>query len=610
MRIRCAHRCFAMLIALLMLGSALPTAAQEQKVAEIVITGNENVNREAILNVVQVKPGDTFSQEAVNKSKQAIENLGFFTAISSRTEPAADGLRVIFDVVENPVIKEIRVIGHEPLSAQRVLDAMRLKPGHIVNTRTWREDLDAIQRLYQEEGYIAFVTEDSEVDREGILTIPILVHRVESLEIEGNRKTKEYVFLREMRLSPGDYYNEKVLTEDYRRIFNLDVLETMAAPRIDPGSEIGQVRVTIPVTEKKTGQVSVGLGYSSRQRLVGRAELTESNFRGTGRGLNVLWETGASGGVGGNSSYEVGYFLPWIDDKHTSLSLNVYNKLLYRFSSSALGGGSVLPSGTPRYTERHKGGSASISRPFNDFTRGFLTIKGESVETPADLLTSDIIGIAEQGDVRSLGLRMVNNRRDFDRDPAAGGYQSISIELGQTDGERFELAPTADPLVSTVVAVPQEGGFRKIQGDIRRYFSKGGAKTTPTDKRRTIAVRLLAGISGGTLPFFEQFFVGGAETLRGYREDRFWGEKMLLVSGEYRVPVANSLTGVAFVDYGDAWGSNRRLPGNTLEQHDSFDPQVGAGIGIRVVTPIGNLRLDYGVGTEGGRTHFSIGHAF
>jgi outer membrane protein insertion porin family len=122
-------------------------------------------------------------------------------------------------------------------------------------------------------------------------------------------------------------------------------------------------------------------------------------------------------------------------------------------------------------------------------------------------------------------------------------------------------------------------------------------------------VRLYAGKAFGKLPFFEQFFLGGAETLRGYPEDRFWGENIALLSVEYRAPLAQNLVGVVFVDAGDAWGG-RYGTINDFTQHSSFKPQVGAGIGIRVRTPIGPLRLDYGFGSEGARTHFSIGNIF
>src|SRR5581483_5427723 len=111
-------------------------------------------------------------------------------------------------------------------------------------------------------------------------------------------------------------------------------------------------------------------------------------------------------------------------------------------------------------------------------------------------------------------------------------------------------------------------------------------------------------------PFFEQYFIGGADTLRGYREDRFWGKNMLLASVEFRQPLANALTGVLFLDAGHAWGGS--YTNVTIQGFDQsgFRPHLGLGLGIRVRTPLGPLRLDYGFGDEGGRTHFSIGNVF
>ena len=123
-------------------------------------------------------------------------------------------------------------------------------------------------------------------------------------------------------------------------------------------------------------------------------------------------------------------------------------------------------------------------------------------------------------------------------------------------------------------------------------------------------MRFQLGSSAGTLPFFEQFFVGGSENLRGYRDDRFWGSNLFLGSVEFRQPVARRLKGVLFMDIGDAWGGsydNVSIPGFT---QNGFQPHLGVGLGIRVNTPIGPLRLDYGIGDEGGRTHFSIGPTF
>jgi outer membrane protein insertion porin family len=180
--------------------------------------------------------------------------------------------------------------------------------------------------------------------------------------------------------------------------------------------------------------------------------------------------------------------------------------------------------------------------------------------------------------------------------------------------------------------------------DYRRYLALKPRKsiTTPTE---VLAFRVKLGTATGPLSFFDQYFVGGADSLRGFTEDRFWGKNSFLANVELRVPFGDSLQGVLFVDTGDAWGSDLRgdpdrfanflnwyqhnhdtngdgLPDDQpatsiydqyefrLPQHDSFELHTGIGFGIRVKTPIGPLRLDYGISKEGRRTHFSISQAF
>lgn len=585
-----------------------PVLAQEaQKVAEVVVSGNQNINSDSIRNVISLKPGDEYTEQAIEKDRAAIMSLGYFSAVSVHREDVPGGLKVNYEVTENPKVMQIRVLGNGPIPVEKILDVVKTKPGQVLNSTTIDQDIGAIQTLYSDEGYIAYVTEDMAVDPQtGVLTVPILVHTVESVEVTGNKKTKEYVFLREMKTQEGKYFNRKTLNEDIITVYNLDILEDIKQPQITSGADIGTVKVDVPVVEKKTGQVSVGFGYSSKQRLVGQARLSETNFRGRGQGLNLLWEQGTSEAVGGPASYEVGFYEPWIDDKHTSLSVSAFNRIMYRFSSGIFNSSEIA--NDRAYNERHKGGDVTLSRPLNDKTRVYLGGRFENVETDPALLGGggvlgvDLFRIVQDGDVTTGSVRLVHNTRDFDLDPAAGGYEGFSVEYGVVDANRFEPV--------TLNKIPFKGNYLKSSFDVRRYFSRGGRKTTPQDRRTTLAVRLRAGVVSGTVPFFEQYFVGGSESLRGYREDRFWGDNMMLISVELRKPIAQAITGVLFVDYGDAWGGSPEFNTESLPQSSSFKGFFGTGVGMRVSTPIGHLRLDYGVGSEGARTHFSMGHAF
>lgn len=600
----------ALIVLIFMVGLvvAVPSIISAQdttKVVEVAVIGNQNINTDTIRNAVSLKPGDVFTQEAVEKDKVSVMSLGYFSAVTTRNENVAGGVKVTYEVTENSKITDVKIVGSEPVPSATVLGLMKTKPGQVLNTTTLNQDIEAVQNYYLDQGYITYVTEEIGVDPQtGVLTLPLLVHRVESVEITGNQKTKTYVFLREMKTKPGSVFNKKILNQDVIAIYNLDILEDIKNPQITAGSEVGLLKITVPVVEKKTGQVSLGFGYSSRQRLVGQARLSESNFRGKGQAVNLLIEQGTSEAVGGSSSYEIGFSEPWIDKKHTSLQVNAYNKVLYRFSSGVFNSGENIDGQS--YNERHKGGDLTFSRPLTEKIRFYVGTRFENIEANPELLdvNSDANNIVQTGNLGTGSLRLVRNTRDFELDPAAGAYDGLVFQFGTFDGKKYPREG------GVVVPTAFTGPFNSTSVDIRRYYSRGGRKTTPQDKRTTLAFRLRAGFASGAVPFAEQFFIGGGESLRGYREDRFWGDKMLLASVEVRKPIAQSIAGVIFMDYGDAWGGDPDYTFSGLPQTDGFEGHYGVGVGMRVVTPIGHLRLDYGIGTEGARTHFSMGQAF
>ncbi|MGQ9525204.1 MAG: BamA/OMP85 family outer membrane protein [Armatimonadota bacterium] len=581
---------------------AFPQEVSAQKVARIVVRGNVKTPSDVILGKMEyTKPGQAFSENGLLADLRSIRALGFFYAdsVSASTETTPEGVVVTVDVREHPVIQQIKITGNTAVSEADIRRVLVSKEGIVMNTNDLDKDLRAVQNLYVERGLMALASvPDPEelITPDGVLTIPIVEVVVEDVRITGNKRTRTSTILRELRTKPGKLLDYKVLQRDVERLYNLDLFEDIQPPDIQTGSELGRAIVTINVKEKKTGQVSLGLGFSSPQGLVGRVEYSESNFRGRAEAINTLLEFG---GRANRSSYELGYYQPYLDKRHTSLSVSVFNKIIYRFANTVVTSPGFTAD-SDLFNEVRKGVMLTLARPLSDFDTVMASVRTEkwNLHIPeGQTVPADLLFARQNGNVATLTLRGLRDTRDLRTDPARGAYGSLALELGRAS-----------------IVGESHGSIRKLTGDFRRYFG-GAPRRKVTEKKKVLALRAMFGFASGVVPFVEQFFVGGADSLRGYLESRFWGRRMFLASVEYRLPIGEALQGVGFVDVGDAWGSPYQLgpesdPRGRFRQHSGFRPRVGVGVGLRVTTPIGPLRLDYGVGNEGPRVHFSIGHAF
>lgn len=628
------------------LGAAMAAGTRAQSpsniVSDVAVVGNVIISRDAILAVAQTRPGTAFSRDIASRDAVAIRDLGYFQRVAYRDEETPSGVRVIFEVVENPQIKKIVVVGNTLIPEADIVGQMTTKVGDVLNTTRFGKDLDRIQDLYSQKGYLALIDagQGNVVTPEGVLTITVQEVIVEAYKVVGNKKTKTYVIVREIRTPVGRPFNRVKLQEDIGRIYNQGLVEPQTY-RLEPGAKPNQVIVVIEVQDKKTGQFEVGAGYSSQQGLIGRVAVSEPNLRGTGQGVSVSGEVGGRYRDSGAPplSFQLSYSHPYIDRKRTSLGVSLYNRTSYRFSSSTV---STLAGSSSDAYEVRKGGAISFGRPVGNYTSLNLSLRDDQINTYSPLSdAADIAYSTSETDshVSSVGLSLVKDSRDNRFDPSRGWFASVGAETGHT---RLGGDTSLDAFF------PEEatkGWFLKPAAEVRNYIAlrprKSLSKSVPV-----FAWRFKAGTATGPLSFFDQYFAGGADTLRGYSEDRFWGKNLLLLNTEVRIPIAESLTGVGFVDVGDAWGSSLRgdphryanylkwatnggdlngdgvrdpSPGtysvydayeyrfpqsNSLELHPSF------GVGIRVKTPLGPLRLDYGISPWGSVTHFSIAQAF
>ena len=440
---------------------------------------------------------------------------------------------------------------------------MSTRPGRTLNLEELRQDVKlVVEKAYEEYG-IPVRVEDVVVNQSGEVRIIINETRIADIIITGNDKTKDYVIRRELKVKPGDVLDTKVLNQGLRRVLMLGHFDEVARDFQDT-DDPDRVNLVISVTERKTGVFTGGAGYSSTEGFIGYVEVADQNFLGRGERVNVRWEFGQK-----KNNYDIGFFEPYINENGMFMGFNVYNRLSR----------DRLDKHKNEYDWHRTGGDVTLGQPITEHTNASVRLKIENSKY------TNIRNVSEEeetsfegkdGSTRTLRLQTLTNTTDHPFFPTMGIKNRLSVEMGG-----YFLGGDSD--------------FTKYEADLSKYMQVGS-------NGQTLALRVSTGLINGDAPLQELFYVGGSETVRGYRYGEFIGEKSLMVNGEYRFPVMKAIHGVVFVDTGNAWERSSSM--------SLGDMHTGYGLGVRLDTPIGVIRIDYGIGDEGGRTYFSLGQSF
>ncbi len=593
-----------MVVLVVLLGSV---SAQEQPlVAEVTVEGNQYISADVILDEVKdiLKIGEPYTEQKAENVRKAITDLGYFDTVAVSYEQVGEDVSVTISVVERQRIEQIIFAGNTVITDAQLKETIFSKVGHIIAAQAISRDVRRIEDYYSEQGYIAQIA-DVKIDEFGGLTFIINEAYIEDVAIEGLEKTKEWVVRRQIRTQPGELFQQTRIADDINRIYNMGLFQDVKLD-LHPGNK-EPAKAVIPViqiTEKPTGMVSIAGAYSELDNFVAMISVAENNLRGRAERISLDTE------LGGRTSYDFKFYEPYLDSRDTALDLSVFDTQRQR----RFVGGAAVSLAEDQFEERRTGATVTLSRPMTDTERVSLGVRSEQVsssflqgtrnlgypvgpmaipgpEPPPPGDTNDPLIVAAPlhpgGRVNSFTLGWQRDSRDIIANPTAGTYQNLSLELAGS-------------------LLGGESTYQRYQLDRRRYFGVRGNKDV-------IALRLLLGTTTGNIPLFDSFTVGGARSLRGYEQDRFRGENLALFNAEYRYGLSKSLTLVSFVDAGDAFGGVFRteMPGFDIAANDEdFSIHVGMGFGIRAVTPLGPLRLDFGFGEDGSQTHFGFGHTF
>jgi len=538
----------------------------------VVVRGNEHVPTQTVLSVVSTQPGDPLNEDRLRSDVQAILGLGLFADAVLRLEPSPDGVTVVFIVAENPVVTDVHITGNSVVSTDDILKAMAVPTGQVLNTVAMRQGAQAVERLYQDKGYVLARVSDISVNEQGVLSAAITEGRIEAIRIVGLHKTKEYVVRRELTFKPGDIFNVDAVNASLKKLFASRYFSDVKADP-GPGTQPDTVDVTITVTEQRTATLSFGAGYSTTTGLAGLVGVQDIDFGGNGQTVTASYDSTVLNG----NNFTLTFHEPYFEGTHTVLDFQAFNQTTIPTDYS-LGLFNSF-----QYTMYQTGAQFLFTQPMHTDPNQFFSFGAKSVNTqfgPALLAyytPPPSSFVFTPGNVNAVLLGALQDTRDDPINPTRG--QEIAI--------------------NTESAFAGDFSFEKYELDFVQYWPTGNA---------TVVGHVHLGTGSGTLPIQEQFYLGGQASLRGYANGRFRGDEMTLATGEYRFPLntlpllksVGGITGIVFADAGDA------EPFGTAPTNMKVD----YGFGIAAKTPIGLFRVDYGVSPEGGQLWISTGTSF
>lgn len=309
--------------------------------------------------------GDTLTPAAIKADISALGSSGYLSEINPVITVVPEGVKVAYKVTVNPVVKSVQFEGNTVYSNEMLVNYLNVQPNTVLNTVQVGERIQGINAAYNRDGYILARVNDMAVDQDGVLHISITEGIVEDIVPHGNKKTKDYVILREFNQKKGQPFNKFLVRRSVEKVYNLGYFDDVNV-RLLEGSTPDKVVIEIDVLEHKTGTITFGAGYSDSDGFVGIVEVGEDNLRGTGDKIKVHWEFG---GTAGYKNYSVSYLRPWIDSKGTSLGLTIFDRE-DTYTDYNSDGDEIS-----QYVKTQKGINVSLGRQTGEYTRDYVTLE-------------------------------------------------------------------------------------------------------------------------------------------------------------------------------------------------------------------------------------------
>ena len=561
-------------------------------IRQITFDGLEHLNRKQVSKLIGIDAGQPYLQaEMIAGLNRVLEEYREDGFVFASIEPEVitippDQVQIRLHIHEGAQARtgEITIEGNNLLSTSDLRRALGLRKGTPFSQATFEGGIDKLLALYSERGYPKAEIEPTNFhlsEEQGKVDLHLEIRegnqvRIGAVKLTGLQKTKPEVVLRELPVQAGDVFDQRKIDQSFHRLVNLGYFYEVSPSLLEEGKTPEEIIFNARVTEARTGRFSGVIGYAppttefeGAPQLTGVIEATETNLLGTGRGASFLWKSGLL------RALKVGYAEPWAFGKPIKIGVE-YSQLkqINQFTDAE---------------SNESAAAVTLSSRFRRLFEGSLGFSYKRIGLPTgdtplpvtllsiDLPITDVEDPSTQSGVKyGVTLGLTRDSRDYFLNPTRGRLDHVAFEFSRGD---FRL--------------------RKLWVDLRGYF--------PTWRRQVIAVGLHGAAAwGDNIPPTELFYLGGANTLRGYDEDWFFGPRRVYANIEYRLLVGRTSQFFVFTDLGTV---------TQIDQPTVFDPlRVGYGFGMRLESKGGLLRMDYGL-AEGrsaleGKIHVNLGTSF
>lgn len=471
----------------------------------------------------------------------------------------------------------------DTVSATDVLKALQMKTGDVYSLSKVRAGVMSIGDIYSERGYayadVNPITKINENSRTVDVSIEVDRGRkvyVGEITVIGNTRTLDNVIRREFRLKEGELFDSVKLRRSKQRLNNLQFFEDV---KIDTrrGKESDLVDITTTVTERQTGSVNVGAGFSSSENLIFNAGISQNNFMGTGRRL--VFSTNLSSR---RTDFNLSFTDPRIFDTTMSGGVDAFNRKTNYYS----------------YKARRTGGGLRLGKSLSEYDWTGINYNFSNTEI-TDVVTATSYLKNETRVTSRVSPSFIRDTRDNFMNPSSGSRHVVRFDMAGLGGAKFHRMSYETSHYWPIVG--------KLVGMLHGSISWAD------------------GYGGDDLPSFEKYYMGGPKSLRGYTiknigpkdgsGNPLGGNQSLLLNAELQYPFTKGFRGFLFYDRGNLYGGGNDTS-TTSTTWDLAKMRDSIGAGVRFLSPFGpigfayGIKLDQATGEESGEFHFSAGNSF